>query len=221
MKKLLTLAVCLVLLFCATGALAEVLPITKADIDQMCNTGMSTLQEYVDALKPTEYTWYFEGAATGATCFTLIVPGGSVSLQVLDAEDYQDDDQGLEGATSLSPEVLKLAASLCGASWESDAMGFVFMPREIKLGDSKEKVLSSIGELELTEMAVGEGEDDEELEVDPETDEAPGDDYDEVASCQLTLPEDPNQWHEYYGFDFFFKQGELEMAQYWYSTDPE
>ncbi len=203
MKKLFSLALCLMLVLCPLCVRAEALPLNADDVKQITETGFTTMGEYVEALKPTFYSWYYEGDATGVTYFDLEVPGGGVTLSVSDVPDYQDDDQGLEGVSELKGDVLTKEATLVGASWETEQLSFVFLPRGLKLGDSKEKLEQAFPDLDWTAAAEGE------------------DTYEEAASIMLTVPEDPEQWHQYYGLDFFVKDGVIEMAQYWYSTDAE
>lgn len=203
--KSFALLICLLMLVCAPQAKAEAAPVGGTDIQQIQNTGLTTMGEYIEALKPTGFSWYYEGDATGITEFLLTVPGGDVSLRVDNALDYQDDDQGLEGASSLSGDVLNLQARVVGASWDGPELTLVKLPRGLALGATTEQLKAAIGGLEFVEM-------------DPEE---PEEDFTQAASCELMIPEDEDAWHEYYGFDFFLKDDKLAMAQMWYGTDAE
>lgn len=205
MKRVLMLMLCLMLMV-PMMAHAEPAPFSAADIAEMRNNGMTTVNDYITALNPSEITWYFEGEATGCTCFTLIVDGGSVTLSVVDAIGYQDDEAGYDGATSLSGDVLDLEASFIGANWETEALSAVKLPRGLKLGDSKSAIEATLSDVEFIELAPDESEDI----------------YDVAGSCLLTLPEgDEDGWHEYFGIDFFLKDDVVVMAQMWYTADAE
>lgn len=205
MKRCLLIALCLMLMLCPVLARAEALPISREDIDFVANTGLTTMGDYIDALKPLEFSWFFEGDATGNTLFTLTVEGGSVTLLVRDAQDYQNDEEGLVGATQLSGAVLGQAAKLLEAYWDGEAFTLIKLPRGLKLGDTKEQLLTAIGGLELAGLEADEFEEG----------------YDETASCMIDFPEDDAEWQEHSGFDFFLKDGKIAQAQMWYYTDAE
>lgn len=205
MKRILTLALCLVVLALPMFALADAAPLNKEDIDKITHSGYETMQDYIDAFQPTEFSWAFEGEATGITTFTLAVQGGNISLSVVDAKKYQDDEKGLVGSDKLEGDVLGQPAELTSAYWEDASFDKLPLPRGLKLGDTKEQLQSAIGELEFASLEPGEYEED----------------YDETAGCMLSIPADGSEWQIYYGFDFYLKEGKLNQAQLWYYTDAE
>lgn len=205
MKRILTLALCLTVLALPAFALADAAPIAKEDIDAITHSGYETVQDYIDAFQPTEFSWAFEGEATGITTFTLAVQGGNISLNVVDAKQYQDDETGLVGSAKLEGDVLSKQAELIGAYWEDATFEKLALPRGLKLGDTKEQMQSAIGELEFASLEPGEFEEG----------------YDETASCMLSIDLDGSDWQEHYGFDFYLFEGKLNQAQLWYYSDAE
>lgn len=205
MKRLMTLALCIIALTLPMIALAEAAPITQADIDAITHNNHETVQSYIDDFKPTEYSWFFEGEATGNTVFTMTVPGGNISIIVADAKNYQDDEKGLVGSDKLEGDVLQKSAALISTYWEDATFDKIALPRGLKLGDTKEQLQQAIGGLEFASLEPGEYEED----------------YDETASCMLSIDAEGSDWQEHYGFDFYLKEGKLTQAQMWYYTDSE
>ncbi len=205
LKRILSLALCLMVLALPVLALADAAPLAKEDIDQITHSGYETMQDYIDAFQPTEFSWAFEGEATGITTFTMAVQGGSISLSVADAKQYQDDEAGLVGSAKLEGDVLGKPAALTGAYWEDATFEKLSLPRGLKLGDTKDQLQSAIGELEFASLEPGEYEEG----------------YDETASCMLSIGEDDSEWQMHYGFDFYLNEGKLNQAQLWYYTDAE
>ena len=206
MKRILSVALFLALLPFALTALAEgPAPIDTEDILALQQLGFATVADYADAFSPSQYTWDFEGEATGITAFTLSVEGGSVSIHVADAVKYQDSEQGLMGAYALEGDVLSQPAFLSGVYWENESLTQIPIPRGLKLGDAKQQLQSVVGGLEFASLEPGEFEEE----------------YDETASYTLVLSQEGSEWQEYYGFDFFLNQGILSQVEMIYYTDAE
>ena len=203
MKFMLTLALCLALL--SSCALGEALPLTLEDLEPIINGEFRTLGDYHAAFSPTGYSWYFEGEATGVTVFTLEVDGGILSLGVDDAKRYQDDEQGLVGAPSIDADVLLKEATVISVYWDDPSFDKIPLPRGLMLGDGKQQMQERIGALEFASLEPGEYEED----------------YDETASCVLTVSHEGTDWQTYYSFDFFLNQGLLAQVQMLFYTDAE
>ena len=204
MKKVLLIAVCLILMCTTAFASAQGEPIEIADVMHVQQTGRKTIGEYYEALKPSELNWFYEGDETGYTCFMFTIGSDSVTLRVAGATDYQNDEEGMDGDTSLTGDVLNLPATVVEAVWTGNGLEKVVMlPRGIKLGDTRDSLEQTISELEF-------------FSIDPEeTDEG----VTEGASCSLDEPEQGEVTNDYYGFDFFLKDGALLQAQMWYASE--
>ncbi len=205
LRRILTLALCLMVLAMPLFALAEAAPITKEDIDAITDNSYKTVQDYVDAFEPTLYTWFFEGEATGNTVFTLTTTGGTVSISVADAKKYQDAETGFLGTDKLEGDVLSKDARLVGVYWEDASLDKLALPRGLKLGDTKEKLQQAIGGLEFASLEPGEFEEN----------------YDETASYDLSIGSEGSDWQEHYWIDFYLNEGKLSIAQLWYEADDE
>lgn len=205
MKQLLVIVLCFLVL--AVPAFADAPgPLTMDDVELIVHGEYETVQDYIDAFAPTEYSWYYEGEATNTTVFTLGATLGGISLAVADAKKYQNDEEGFIGADALKGDVLEKPAELVGVYWEGAGFDKLPLPRGIKLGDSKEKLQATIGNMAYGSLEPGEYEEN----------------YDETASYTITLEADGAEgWKQYYAFDFFLSEGKIAQVQMQYYTDAE
>lgn len=190
------------LLLCAlpAGAAPATDSLTEPDVSVMLDTGLTTLGEYTEALGARYYTWSYLGAATGETEFTLDVPGGAVSLTVLEAPEYQDDAAGLIGSDQLDEATLALPATLSGCIWENRALVSPAAPGGVLIGDSKDALLAAFPKAETTDVAdyrIG---------------------YDQRVSVLYATPDD---WKEYHQVDYYLSNGSVALIRYTHWTDPE
>ena len=205
MKRFLIVALCVMALALPAVALAEAAPLSMDDVNELIHDDHETVQDYVDDFAPTEYNWYYEGDATGTTVFTLGVPGGGISIAVYEAVNYRDEEEGFIGATELKGDVFQKQAELVGAYWEGPEFDKLPLPRGLKLGDTKQQLQATIGELVYSSLEPGEFEEN----------------YDETASYTLTLKAPDSDWQWYYAFDFFLNEAKIAQVQMQYYTDAE
>ena len=200
MKKAITCLVLMLLFALPAGAAPATDSLTEADVRAMQDTGLSTLGEYAQALGARYYTWSYLGAATGETTFTLDVPGGAVSLTVLDAPAYQDDIAGLVGSDTLDEAALALPATLTGCVWENRALALPVAPGGMLIGDSGDALLATFPNAETTDVSdYGIG-------------------YDQRVSVLYATPD---EWKEYDQIDYYLKDGSVALISYTHWTDPE
>ena len=200
MKKAITWLVLIMLCALPAGAAPATDSLMEADVTAMQDTGLNTLGEYAAALGAQYYTWSYLGAATGETEFTLDVPGGAVSLTVLDAAGYQDDVAGLIGSEQLDETTLALPATLTGCIWENRALVCPVAPGGVRIGDSGDVLQSTFPKAETTDISdYGIG-------------------YDQRVSILYATPD---EWKEYHQIDYYLSNGLIALIRYTHWTDPE
>jgi len=234
MGKLRCLAACLAILLCAMPlALSETAPepFTKADVEQISG-GLVTVGDYVAALKPTSYSWVYEGPATGQTYLTLRTEADGVELGeatlVVSPEDELID--GAEtGERETLPEGLSgLGAWLKSARWMSKDYALPFV-RGVKPGAAQADVVAaffsnSAGEPDYTVHDINPAVD-ESWWID---DSAPlggyavsredgGVDY-VYGWCTL---DEPEEWREYFQLVYHLMAEAVTNVELSYFTDPE
>lgn len=200
MRKAILAAV--LMLLCALPALAapQTDSLSKAEVDMMLDTGLTTLGEYAQALSARYFTWNYLGAATGETEFTLDVPGGAVTLNVSEASAYQDGAGGLVGADQIANDVLALPARLTGCVWENRALTRVYAPGGLKIGDNADALKAAFPQAEISDIS--------EYDIG----------FEQRARLRYATPDD---WKEYYLVDCYLADGRIALIRYSHWTDPE
>ena len=199
LKRIVLLLLCL-LLALPLVAVAESAVLTIDDVNALTDNGNKTVQDYINTFTPDQITWEYMGAPSGETAFTLGVAGGSVTISVKDAKNYQDADEGIVGASTLKGSVLEKDAQLIGVYWFDEALQIFPLPHGIKIGTPRDELAQAISGIEFLALEPGEVEDD----------------YDETAWCSLTLPSG-----EDCAFDFFLQEGLLNQVQMSIYADAE
>ncbi len=115
-------------------------PFSAQDVSAIL-TGKNTVADYINAIKPENYSWAYLGNEAKQTQLTIQSKGGNLIVCVLTKDGTIGGDSDGE-ATTLPDEVKALAATVTGIEWTSKEYGIPAI-RGVNIGDSKEKVLAS------------------------------------------------------------------------------
>ena len=202
-------------------------PFNESDIDALAGDFL-TVRDYVDVMKPTAYSWSYEGAATGNTYITAQNNMGSVTLIVY-AETINGEQYG-DGETALDDDTLALDASLYGARWMDSSFEIVDPVRGIKVGATRGNVLGAFLNKDngnkLYEYTDIDADAKPEYfdwrfiggEIFPDGTPESGNEVIRYGWCDLSLK---NEWKYYYELAYYIENGMVTDIQYIVSNDPE
>lgn len=143
--SVLLLALLLIAAGCAAGGTQEVYeqstePFSQQDVADILQ-GLETVGDYVNAMDPTNYSWFFIGEATGETQLTLNNPDGRIAIR------FKTPDGTIGGlvegeSEQLPAEILELKAIAVSIEWLNEYFSAIPTIRGIEVGAPEEKVLS-------------------------------------------------------------------------------
>jgi hypothetical protein len=116
-------------------------PFREQDVAQVIE-GLQTVGDYVDAVSPSNYEWFYIGDVTGETQLTLHNPDGMVALNII-APGGVISGMAEGVADELPADILLLEGSLAAIEWLSPRFLAVPTVRGVNVGDSKDKVLAA------------------------------------------------------------------------------
>lgn len=189
--------------------------------------------DYVNALNPREFSWEYEGDATGNTYITMFTYDavdtllGSVTVVVTAEEGLIFDAEDGRGGI-LPDEVMALPAWLAEAEWLDESYPLPAI-RGVNIGAHSEQVVAAFyshGE----ETPAYDAKD-----INPAVDESwELDEYQLIgAEAEIELGEEPifrygwatlnepEEWREYYTLEYTLLDGLVESIVLIYDCDPE
>lgn len=116
-------------------------PFTAADVSSVLQ-GFETVDDYVKAVKPTNFEWFYIGDTTRETQLTISNPDGRVMLRFV-AKDGKIGGNAEGQAMELHSDILALKASVVGIEWLTADFAGIPTVRGLRIKDSRKKVQSA------------------------------------------------------------------------------